>query len=216
MGFLYSNGVAMTITCKLGTSQFPTIPEAVNDDGQIAGFYHDSNGIEQGFLWKPNGTCTSINDGAFQTDIFGVTGYTDLVGMYQSRGGICPSNGVCYYGFLKHGITAPPMPVQFPSGASNCDSSVMPPPPCYWVSQINNNEEIVGYWTDYSTSTTHGFLDLGGQFLDIDCRSSDCPNVTSTSAYGINDATQNVGTEIVGSWMDSSFRTHGFVATRTP
>ncbi len=196
------------ITC----GQYSTVPQAINDDGQIAGYYEDSNGIEHGFLWN-KGTCTTIDPvGTIATRILGIDGFTHVLGMYESSGGSCTATsgtGVCSYGFLKNaypGTGTAPVAVTFPSGAVNCDVALTPPPPCYWVLKLNNNLEMVGYWTDFSTNTSHGFLDVKGHFSNINY-----PNATNTSAWGINDSTQ-----IVGSWTDANFQTHGFLATRTP
>jgi probable HAF family extracellular repeat protein len=49
-GFLYQNKTLQTL-------QFPgsesTEPAGVNDDGDVVGWFHDSTGIQHGFLWTP-------------------------------------------------------------------------------------------------------------------------------------------------------------------
>ena len=57
----------------------------------------------------------------------------------------------------------------------------------------------------FDSSRGHGFLDTGGIFTTIDV-----PGATSTSAFGINDSGQ-----IVGSFYDGT-TTHGFLATPVP
>ena len=220
-GYLFKGSSRIPITCDL----FSTVPQAINDDGQVAGYYEDSSGIEHGFLWnpqpQPNGTCTfPINVGTIASPledkvrILGIDGFANILGMYESSGGSCTSTsstGVCSYGFLKNaypGAGTAPVAVAFPSGAVNCDFAITPPPPCYSLYKVNNNEEMVGTWTAYPSNTSHGFLDVKGHFTNIDCPSRDCPNVTNSYAFGISE------TQIVGSWLDTSFHTHGFVATR--
>lgn len=63
---------------------------------------------------------------------------------------------------------------------------------------INNDGAIVGIFA--ANHQTHGFLDVNGNFSQIDV-----PGATATYAYGIND-----GGEIVGRFRDST-GTHGFL-----
>jgi probable HAF family extracellular repeat protein len=67
---------------------------------------------------------------------------------------------------------------------------------------INNSGQIVGFFFDAGNTTTHGFLDTGGSFINIDV-----PRATSTAAYGINASGQIVG------YFADALGSHGFLDT---
>jgi probable HAF family extracellular repeat protein len=50
IGFVYHNGVVQQLA-------FPgsdvTYAQAINDSGQVAGLFYDSQGLPHGFLWTP-------------------------------------------------------------------------------------------------------------------------------------------------------------------
>jgi probable HAF family extracellular repeat protein len=69
-GFLYCGGVYTTLDDPLagngaafGGAAQGTYATGINAAGQIVGYYLDSNGIEHGFLYNPNGaTYTTLDD----------------------------------------------------------------------------------------------------------------------------------------------------------
>jgi probable HAF family extracellular repeat protein len=69
------------------------------------------------------------------------------------------------------------------------------------ASNVNNSNDIVGFYYTNTSPYALGFLDLGGAFYSL----SD-PNGTNTIAFGIN----NVG-DVVGSFVDASGETQGFL-----
>ncbi|MBV9203266.1 MAG: hypothetical protein JOY83_26710, partial [Alphaproteobacteria bacterium] len=72
---------------------------------------------------------------------------------------------------------------------------------------INDAGDIVGWFA--STTGTHGFLDSGGSFTQIDAPPNPiAPNATDTMPSGINDAGQ-----IVGTFNSISGGNHGFLYT---
>jgi hypothetical protein len=66
---------------------------------------------------------------------------------------------------------------------------------------INDAGVIAGYYND-AGGTSHGFVDDGGVFSDVD----DPAAASNDTVYGINDAGQ-----LVGNYTDSSGTDHGFV-----
>jgi probable HAF family extracellular repeat protein len=64
---------------------------------------------------------------------------------------------------------------------------------------INNNDLIVGYFSD--ASGTHAFMDAGGVYTTLNA-----PGAVSTYAYGVNNKGQ-----VVGYYVDAKGLTHGFI-----
>jgi uncharacterized membrane protein len=65
---------------------------------------------------------------------------------------------------------------------------------------VNNAGEVVGF-NMTSTTTSDGFLDIGGSFTTLDF-----PGSTFTQALGLN----NVG-QVVGDYVDAGGAMHGFL-----
>jgi hypothetical protein len=76
------------------------------------------------------------------------------------------------------------------------------------ASDINPSGEIVGYYSvlPVAAGKLHGFLVTN----DWDFMTIDVPGADSTSAYGINS-----GGDIVGEYVDTTGKSHGFLARRT-
>jgi hypothetical protein len=73
------------------------------------------------------------------------------------------------------------------------------------ASDITNNEEMCGFWTD-AKGNNHGFFGfLGQKFFTFNVKIKGV-TVTSTSPFGCNDEG-----EIVGSFTDSNGNVHGFI-----
>lgn len=69
---------------------------------------------------------------------------------------------------------------------------------------VNDSGDVAGTYTSGSTGVTAGFLDVGGTFSSILF-----PGSKSTMVLGINNSD-----ELVGSYVDTGGRTHGFTDTR--
>ncbi len=90
-GYLYENSTFTTFADPLAA--FGTFAQAINDAGQIVGFYVDSSNVDHGFLYF-DGVFTTIDDplGAQGTVATGVNNLGQVVGYYKDAGG-------AYHGF---------------------------------------------------------------------------------------------------------------------
>ena len=163
VGFLDANGIVTEFAAP-GATQ--TIPDGINNAGQIVGSAHiDAPYGTQGFLYT-GGTFSTIFWGrsTFATDI---NNSGQIVG-YGVFGPLVPN------GFLKVGDTFSQIGVPgaldtFPAG-------------------INDAGQIVGTFRDFKDAHEHGFLYAAGAFTTIDV-----PGSFGTQANGINNFGQIVG-----------------------
>jgi probable HAF family extracellular repeat protein len=83
-------------------------PNAINDAGEVTGYYTDANFVPHGFVYQ-NGVFTTVDDplGVGGTQIFGINDAGQLVGQYFDASG----NG---FGFLA----TPDAPTAVPEPAS--------------------------------------------------------------------------------------------------
>jgi probable HAF family extracellular repeat protein len=140
-GFIYSNG---TFTNLIDPSQGPnggTVPEAINDSGQVTGVYYQSQtGNDEGFLYS-NGTFINLIDPSQ-----GPNGYTKPESI--NDGGQVAGyyfNGSTYTGFIySNGVFTD---LITPSQASNW--YILP-------LSINNSGQVTGYYNIFTT--VEGFI----------------------------------------------------------
>jgi hypothetical protein len=158
-----------------------TTLRAINDEGVIAGFYGAN--ADNGFLLTEGEFRTVDFPGAVSTLLRGINNLGDLSGTYSlvdlnadEFGFIIPRRG-------------PPISFKLPDPTG---TGIV-------VGGINDLRQLVGYYTDGS-STLVGFLrQPNGQFVSVVV-----PGALSTQADGINDCGI-----IVGVWGDGS-TAHGF------
>jgi hypothetical protein len=158
-----------------------TVLRAVNDEGVLAGFYGAN--VSSGFLFTDGKFRMVDFPGAVATALRGINNLGDVSGTYSvvdlnadEFGFIIPSRGA---------------PISFklpdPTGTGIV------------VGGINDLRQLVGYYTD-ATSTLIGFLrQPSGQFVSVIV-----PGAVSTQVYGINDCGI-----VVGVWGDGN-TAHGF------
>jgi probable HAF family extracellular repeat protein len=176
-----------------------TIPQRINDNGQIVGCYHDTDtmGTMHGFLFSGGN-------------------YSDLSTPASMSNGVMPDGGVFagLYTDMMTGVgrgylasTGAFAPFDFPFSTLT------------WAWDMNPSGEIVGQYTD-TTKKGHGFLlgdsvatfganpqgGMGGTFSFV---SIDFPGATTTNAYGINSHG-----DIVGNYLDAAGKTHGYFLSR--
>jgi uncharacterized membrane protein len=181
-----------------------TIPVKITDSGQVVGCYHDTDtmGTMHGFLF--NGTYSALdgswgglnvpatmNNGVMPDGSIVAGLYTDM--MTNITRGYVAGNGVF-------------APFDFPFSISTA------------VWDMNPSGDIVGTYTD-TAKKTHGFLlRLGDSFATFgltslsgpfDFVSIDYPGATTTQAIGINSRG-----DLVGSYVDSAGKTHGYFLSR--
>jgi hypothetical protein len=158
-----------------------TTLRAINDEGVIAGFYGAN--VNNGFLLTEGKFRTMDFPGAVSTLLRGINNLGDLSGTYS----IVDLNAD-EFGFI---IPRRGPPISFKLADPTGTGIV--------VGGINDLRQLVGYYTD-ATSTLVGFLrQPSGQFVSIIF-----PGALSTQIDGINDCGI-----VVGVWGDGS-TAHGF------
>jgi hypothetical protein len=158
-----------------------TVLRAVNDESVIAGFYGAN--VSNGFLLTEGKFRTVDFPGSVATALRGINNLGDVSGTYS----IVDLNAD-EFGFI---IPRRGPPISFKLADPTGTGIV--------VGGINDLRQLVGYYTD-ATSTLVGFLrQPSGQFVGVIV-----PGALSTHVFGINDC----GT-VVGAWGDGSTQ-HGF------
>ena len=158
-----------------------TVLRAVNDEGVIAGFYGAN--VSNGFLFTEGKFRTLDFPGAVATAVRGINNLGDVSGTYS----VVDLNADEFGFIIPRRGPAISFRLADPTGTGIV------------VGGINDLRQVVGYYTD-ATSTLVGFLrQPSGQFVSIIF-----PGALSTQAYGINDCGIAVGV-----WGDGS-TAHGF------
>ena len=170
-----------TLDDPLGTNG--TMPEGINDNGQIVGDYLDSAGniLFHGFLYS-NGTYTTLDDplGTNGTIPWRINNNGQIVGTYYDNVG----SGA--HGFLYSNGTYTTLNDPLGTGTFN---------------GINDHGKIVGLFID-SNYKEHGFLYSNGAYTTL----NDPHGTFGTAALDINDHGK-----IVGLFINSNHVTHGFL-----
>jgi hypothetical protein len=182
VGFIrFPNGRITTPIVNPNDSSGLTVLRAVNDEGVIAGFYGAN--VSDGFLLAEGKFRTVDFPGAVSTALRGINNLGDVSGTYS----IVDLNAD-EFGFIIPG-RGPPISFRLsdPTGTGIV------------VGGINDLRQLVGYYTD-ATSTLVGFLrQPSGQFESVIV-----PGAASTQVLGINDCGI-----VVGTYGDGS-TAHGF------
>jgi uncharacterized membrane protein len=189
-GYLLHNGVYMSI-------QFPnsdeTIAAGIDANGNIVGWYMDKTGTH-GFLLS-GGVYTSIDfpGSAALTQAWKVNDSGEIVGRYKDPN----ENKHHMFVFSNGSYTAlPDVPGAF-------DTAVVED------GGLNNAGHIVSQYCSvkscalFTSGTVHGFLLSGGVYTTFDP-----PGSIGTTAFGIDSFD-----DIVGVYIDSSSRVHGYLRT---
>ena len=170
------------IDTVIGGAPGGTYPTAINNAGQIVGYYVDSNNGLHGFLYS-GGTFTTIDyPGSGDTNLWGINNYGDIVGDRNNQGFL--------YSGGNFSDIVDPLQTQNETIAYG----------------INDPGQIVGFFPYFPPNAPatgwYGFIDSAGTFtslndpLDGVCGYS--PTIC-TPLYGIN----NTG-EIVGRYWNGS------------
>ena len=168
----------------------------------VVGFYTDNaTGFTHGFL-DANGTQSPVDDPAGSPPNV-TTPVQNLLGMndFGKAAGFWTDNNGHVHGFVVE------LDIQSPSASKFIEI----PPPTFTgavatqASDITNNNQVCGFWTD-ANGNNHGFFGrLGHMFFTFNVKINDA-TATSTSPFGCNDKG-----EIVGSFTDSNGNVHGFI-----
>jgi hypothetical protein len=161
-----------------------TLPQKINERGDIVGEFIDSNGVVRGFI--------RFSDGSFSAPIVDpndTVGFTEGRGINNSRtvvGDYAISDGTIHSFFLSGGtFTEYDVP-----GAVQTN-----------LLGINNPGDVTGGFDPDGSGIFQGFIDRGGTITSFSV-----PGALSTFAYEINDSKHLV----VGYYIDSSGILHGY------
>jgi probable HAF family extracellular repeat protein len=173
-GFILDHGVFTTISYP-GATQY-TIPEAINNKGEVVGNWSDENGTQYLFKYV-DGVFTDVSiTGATRTvGVGGVNDNGDISGFYGNNGG--------NYGFVLHS-DGELQTIEDPND-----------PTVTGLAGLNNKGQAVGNWYNNNTQETKGFLWSDGKFKNVNY-----PGASSTYPLGVTDSGM-----IVGCWFISSF-----------
>jgi hypothetical protein len=160
-----------------------TLPQNINERGDIAGIYIDSNQVNRGFV--------RFSDGSFSAPIV----EPKTLGFTQARS-INSSGTICgdYFGsdFNIHGF--------FLTNGTFTEYDVAGAPNTF-VQGINDPADFAGIFGDSFNGPFQAFVSIGGTITSFTV-----PGATSTLAYQLNNSNQLV----VGYYVDSSGILHGY------
>src|SRR6266545_5030020 len=165
-----------------------TLPQKINERGDIVGEYIDSTGVTRGFV--------RFSDGSFSDPIVDpndTVGFTEGRGINNSRtvcGDYARSDG------NNHGF--------FLSGGTFTEY-VVPGAVSTTVLGINDVADFTGSFS-YGSGIFQGFVSVGGTLTSFSV-----PGALQTLAYEINNSTQLV----VGYYIDASGIVHGYYRDAT-
>jgi hypothetical protein len=160
-----------------------TLPQKINDRGDVVGAFSDSSGVTRGFV--------RFSDGSFSAPIVDPN---DSVGFTEARGINNPRTVVGDYSTSDgnlHGF--------FLSGGTYTGFDV-PGAVFTTVLAINNSGDLAGAFSD-SSGILQAFVSVGGTLTSFSV-----PTAAATLAYDINDSKQL----LVGYYVDASGITHGY------
>jgi hypothetical protein len=168
----------------------------------IVGFYTDhATGFTHGFL-DSNGVQSPVDDPAGSPpnvttpvqNLLGINNFDEAAGFWTDNNG------------HQHGFV-----VELDTQSPSLSRFIEIPPTTFagaigtQASDITNNEEVCGFWTD-AKGNNHGFYGfLGQKFFTFNVKIKGV-TVTSTLPFGCNDEG-----EIVGSFTDSNGNVHGVI-----
>ncbi|KAJ3123751.1 hypothetical protein HK100_011492 [Physocladia obscura] len=163
-----------------------------SDEIQVGGFWIDANGNTFGFVRNGvSGTFTTVtnpNTGSGTVNqILGINKFAVAAGFYTDGTGV---NHGYTYDFFKNSFADVIPPTSF-----NCASVT--------ATGINNNGDVIGFCSTTANTTVSFFAELGKNFVLI----ASTQLSTNIQALGINNKRQ-----IVGTFVDGTGNTHGFLA----
>jgi len=160
-----------------------TLPQKINDAGDIVGLYNDSSEVSRGFVRFRNGNFSAPivdpNDTCNVTEGRGINNSRLICGSYQN-GSDC-----FYHGYFWMG--------------GNFSEFDIPHSLSTEVVGVNNVGDFCGDFTD-STGLMQAFVSIGGTITPFSV-----PGAASTIALGLNSSNQTNG-----SYVDATGINHGF------
>ena len=180
-GFLYDQGRFTTI--RVPRDAGFTLLNGINATDEMVGTTTDFAGIG-GFLYSRGGFSQVAFPGIFNTTPVAINDSGTIVGIIECDGGGC-GEGFLFKGGTYTKIDVPGAVESFAQG-------------------INNHGHVSG-WYSKSDQSVHGFVLINGNFITLDVAGTN----GTTTATGINDADQVVGTYTGGNCRGQC----GFIAT---
>jgi probable HAF family extracellular repeat protein len=162
-----------------------TVPQGVNDRGQVVGFATDDTATDHGFVRSDRGQFTRIDaPGARSTQLVRINDRGDILGISSATS---PNLSTDARGFLlRDGRFTP---IHAPGATETLATG------------LNDRGEIVGRYVD-AAGTQHSFLrDRRGTYTDIDV-----PDAIATVVVDINDHGQIVGYSVDDQGVPRGFR----------
>ena len=203
------NHYAVENFTNLPSGDFATETQAIGINNKtfpdIVGFYMDNaTGFTHGFL-DANGVQSPVDDPEGSPpnvttpvqNLLGINDFAKAAGFWMDNSG------------HEHGFVVA-LDVQSPSMSEFIEipPSTFPGAVATQASNITDEDNVCGFWTD-ANGNNHGFFGhLGDTFFTLNVQIYGV-TVTSLSPFGCND-----NGEIVGSYTDSSGNVHGFILTR--
>jgi probable HAF family extracellular repeat protein len=172
-----------------------TQPLAINDTGQITGYYSDGQGTEHGFIYDDGNTISFDPPGSTDTNPVAINASGQVIGIY-SDGEV--ENGVDRHGFLYSAGTTT---VLDPPGSEETAPTA-----------INASGQVVGYYREVagfpdSRGPAFGFLYSDGTLSPIDVPAADAtgPEFITDSREIVGRAGQHFGYVFID--MDGTYTT---------
>jgi hypothetical protein len=161
-----------------------TLPQKINERGDVVGEFIDSNGVTRGFVRFSNGTFSDPI-----VDPNDAVGFTEGRGINNSRtvDGDYVGSDFTIHGFFLSGGTFTEYDVP---GALQTN-----------LLSINDAGDFTGGWFDDVSGIFQAFFSVGGTLTSFNV-----PGATATFAYEINNSNQLV----VGYYIDGSGILHGY------
>jgi uncharacterized membrane protein len=169
-----------------------TVPTAINNDGEIAGYYYDANYEGHGFVRNAHGAITSFDFPGFVFNVTGIDHAGEIAGSYllsdlTMRGFVRALDGT----FVS--FDAPGTALGTTVGCGHCHGTL--------ATAIAGGGQVVGYYGG-ANNRVHGFV----RRANGNIRALDVPNATNTFPMAMNAAGR-----IAGIYFDLSAAPHIFV-----
>jgi hypothetical protein len=187
---------------KIVTIDYPgallTLLVAINDEGEIIGYYLDSDGLTKSFLREPNGTYVAVDPpgAAFGTIIWSINNRGSVTGTFTDQSGVIHA-----YLRTREGKYTQ---IDVEGAGALC---------CTLGLNINEEDAIAGVYVD-SANISHGYLRLSDGAVE---RFS----VTGAGGTGPQQGTFTAGTDglnrkgdIAGGYFDDANLLHGLLRFR--
>jgi len=176
-----------------------TTPDAINDIGEIAGYYVDGNGAFHGFVRAPEGTITTFDaPGASEGTVpLSINNFGVIVGLLYDANGVGHVFARTAGGQIR--TFDPPHSFTGPTSFGT------------YSAYINDLGVIAGSYFDATTYVVYGFIrEPDGQFTEFAAPGAGTV-VTSSDEAGTYVNAVNLEGATTGNALDNNFEAHSFV-----